>query len=181
MRARFLPYRILFAILTITLLLSLALAAPVKRGGGSRHAGSAKKAGKASARSAKASHRGGRASRVAARAGRGRHGRGVVARGRYRGSRWTRRNVSAIGGGGHSAGVHNFLTQEWSKEQNAPLTPPATASLSSTPSMTAAGPEPNRSLAMASAAPVPAPDRAKTNQVNQVLGNPPSPLSGQAT
>lgn len=155
------------------------MAAPVKRGGGSRHGGSAKKAGKASARSAKAGHRGGRVSRVSTRAGRGRQGRGVVARGRgrYRGSRWTRHNVSAIGGGGHSAGVHNFLTQEWSREQYAPLLPPQTTS--ATPTMTAAGPEANRSLAMASAVPIPTPDKAKSTQLNQTLGNPSAPLAGQ--
>ena len=163
MRSRFLPFRILFAILAISLMFSLALAAPVKRGSASRHASSARKAGKASARHANASHRGGRSSRVSVRAGRGRHGRGVIARGRgrYRGSRWTKRNVSALGGGGHSAGVHNFLSQEWSREQAAPLAPPQTATLSATPSMTAAGPEARQPLAMANTVPVPAPDAAR--------------------
>jgi D-alanyl-D-alanine carboxypeptidase/D-alanyl-D-alanine-endopeptidase (penicillin-binding protein 4) len=182
MKSRFLPFRILFAILAITLMFSLAMAAPVKRGSRSGHAGSARKAGKASARYAKASHRGGgRSSRVSARAGRGRHGRGIIARGRgrYRGSRWTKRNVSAFSGGGHSAGVHNFLTQEWSREQSMPLTPPQTATLSATPSMAATGPEASRSLAMANAVPVPAPEGAKPNQLNQALGNPPSPQANQ--
>jgi serine-type D-Ala-D-Ala carboxypeptidase/endopeptidase (penicillin-binding protein 4) len=181
MKSRFLPFRILFAILAISLMFSLALAAPVKRGSASRHASSARKAGKASARHAKASPRGGRSSRVSARAGRGRHGRGVIARGRgrYRGSRWTKRNVSALGGGGHSAGVHNFLSQEWSREQAMPLAPPQTAMLSATPSMTAAGPEANRPLAMANNVPVPAPDAAKASQLNQALGNPQSPLANQ--
>ncbi|MEN3332106.1 MAG: hypothetical protein V7641_1471 [Blastocatellia bacterium] len=180
MRSRFLPLRILFAVLAITLMCSLALAAPVKRGSRSGHASSARKAGKASARHAKASQRGGKSSRVSARAGRGRHGRGVIARGRgrYRGSRWTKRNVSALGGGGHSAGVHNFLTQEWSREQAAPLTPP-TATLSATPSMTATGPEAKGTLAMANTVPAPAPDAARASQLNTALGSPQSPLANQ--
>jgi D-alanyl-D-alanine carboxypeptidase/D-alanyl-D-alanine-endopeptidase (penicillin-binding protein 4) len=180
MRARFLPFRILFALFAITLMVSLATAAPVKRGSASRHAKAVKKTGKASARSAKAGNRGGRSNRVFARAGRGRHGRGVIARGRgrYRGSRWTKRNVNAIGGGGHSAGVHNFLSQEWSREQATPLTPP-TATFSGTPAMTAAGLEANRPLAMGNAVPVPAPDTVKANPLNQALGNPQSPLANQ--
>ena len=183
MKSRFLPFRVIFTVLAITLMLSLALAAPVKRGSGSRHAKAGKKAGKASARSAKADRRNGRSGRVSARAGRGRRGRGEIARGRgrYRGSRWTKRNVNAIAGGisGHNLRVHNYLTEEWSKEQVMPLTPPQTATLSATPSMTATGPEARRPLAMANTVPVPAPDAAKSNSLNQALGNPPSPLANQ--
>lgn len=172
MRSRYLPSRILFVILALTLISSLALAEPVKRGSHRAGGASKAKAGKASARSAKAS-RGGRSSRVAARAGRGRHGKIARGRGRYRGSRWAKHNVAAVGGG-HGARVHDFLTQEWSKEQAAPLTPPVNGS-SGTPSMTAVGAESNRPIAMANAVPAPTtPDTAKPNPLN-----PPSALANQ--
>ncbi|HJQ25841.1 MAG TPA: D-alanyl-D-alanine carboxypeptidase [Blastocatellia bacterium] len=178
MRSRFLPSRILLAIIALTLIGSLALAAPVKRGG--HRGGGARKvsrASKASGRHARvSSRRGGRSDRLSARGGRGRHGRLARGRGRYRGSRWARHNVAAVGA--HGARVHDFLTQEWSKETTAPLKPP---SATATPTMTAVGLDPNRSLAMSNAVPAPAaaPDTAKTNSLNQTLGNPASPLANQ--
>ena len=175
MKSRFLPSRILLVVLALALIGSLALAAPVKRGGhrggGSRHAS------KASGHRAKAgSRRGGRSERLSARAGRGRHGRLARGRGRSRGSRWARHNVAAVGG--HGARVHDFLTQEWSKEQSAPL--PQSAA-TGTPMMTATGNAGSRPLAMGNAVPAPpaAPDTAKTNPLNQALGSPSSPTAGQ--
>jgi serine-type D-Ala-D-Ala carboxypeptidase/endopeptidase (penicillin-binding protein 4) len=175
MRSSFLPSRTLLAILALTLIGSLAFAAPVKRGG--HRAGGARHASKAAGHRAKAGHRGGRSDRLSARAGRGRHGRLARGRGRYRGSRWARHNVAAVGG--HGARVHDFLTQEWSKETVAPLTPPATQSAS--PTMTAVGNEGSRPLAMGNAVPAPAtaPDTAKTNSLNQALGNPASAAANQ--
>src|SRR3954452_20773909 len=93
MKSRVLPSRSLLVVLIITLIGSLALAEPVKRG--SRHGGSARKATKASGDKAKATRRGGRSERLAARGGRGRQGRLARGRGRYRGSRWARHNVAA--------------------------------------------------------------------------------------
>lgn len=125
---------------------------------------------------------------MSARAERGRGGRGRVAmsrgRGRYRETRWANHNVSAMSVGGHGAGVHNFLTQEWSKEQSAPLSTSPNMSATGTPSMTATGPGYNQSTTLATAVPVPsAPDTAKSNPLNQALGNPQStainPLTGQ--
>src|SRR5581483_380418 len=97
MKSRVLPSRTLLAVLIITLIGSLALAEPVKRG--SRHGGSARKASRASGHKAKASRRGGRSERLSARGGRGRGRQGRLARGRgrYRGSRWARHNVAAVG------------------------------------------------------------------------------------
>ncbi|MFL6214285.1 MAG: D-alanyl-D-alanine carboxypeptidase [Blastocatellia bacterium] len=182
MRSRRLSFRVLFALLTITLTFSLVTPALAKRGGkASRHAGASKKAGKASSRNARAERRGGRSSRVSAKAGRGRHGREIArGRGRYRGSRWTRRNANAVtpGIGGHNARVHNFLTEEWTREQATPLMPPS-ASLSATPSMTATGPATNKPVVMGTPVPVAAPDAAKPNQLNQALGTPSSPLANQ--
>jgi D-alanyl-D-alanine carboxypeptidase len=173
MKSRLLPSRILLVVLAITLMGALALAVPVKRG--SHKAAGARRAGKASGHSVRAG-RGGRSGRVSARGGRGRQGRVARGRGRYRGSRWAKHNVSAVSAAGHGARVHDFLTQEWSKEQVAPLTPPTT-SLSATPSMTAAGAEASRPLAMDAAVPGPTPDTAKARPLGQPLGSPQSPAS----
>ena len=82
MRSRRLSFRVLFAIITLTLTVSLATPALAKRGGkSSRHASATKKGGKASkasSRSARADRRGGKSSRASARAGRSRHGREIA-------------------------------------------------------------------------------------------------------
>lgn len=176
MKSRFLPSHTLLVVLIITLIGALALAEPVKRG--SRHGGGARKASKASGHKAKASRRGGRSERLSARGGRGRQGKLARGRGRYRGSRWARHNVAAVGGG-HGSRVHEYLSQEWSKEQTAPLTPPA--SQTATPTMTAGGNLSNRQLAMGNAVPAPAsmPDTAKTSPLNKTLGNPSSQAANQ--
>jgi D-alanyl-D-alanine carboxypeptidase/D-alanyl-D-alanine-endopeptidase (penicillin-binding protein 4) len=181
MRSRRLSLRVLFAVLALTLIFSLANITLAKHSKASRHASASKKAGKASSRSARADRRGGRSSRVSAKAGRGRRGREIArGRGRYRGSRWTRHNASAVspGIGGHNARVHNFLTEEWTREQTMPLQPPS-ASLSATPTMTATGPGTNKPMVVGTPVPVNASDAVKSNPLNQALGNPSSPAANQ--
>ena len=131
--------RLTLTIFAIIAMMAFAVVTPAKHGRAS--SGSSRKASKASARSARYGGRSSRGGRISARAERGRRGREVArGRGRYRAPRWANHNVSAMSVGGHGAGVHNFLTQEWSKEQSVPLSTSPNLSANGTPSMTATGP-----------------------------------------
>ena len=160
-------------LITLTLASSLALAAPAGRSSKSRKASvrSAKKSSnsKAKARGSKATARArsGKASKVAKRSERGRGRRVVYARGRgrYKGGRYRKHYVVSRPASSHSAGVHKFLADAWTKEQGIADTNAAASQELSTPSLTAVGPDSSHTVTGASAASL-ANDVAKPKQLD---------------
>lgn len=171
------PISKIFSILiTLTLTSSLALAAPVGRGSKSRKASahSAKKSGKskAKARGSKASARArsGKSGKLARRVERGRGRRVVYARGRgrYKHSRWRKQYVVSRPASGHSAGVHKFLAEAWTKEQ----VPAESASQElNTPSLTAIGPDTSNVVPVENVN-LPVTDVAKAREINPAQTEP---------
>src|ERR1044071_3948143 len=125
-------HRLFSLLIALAVFSSLTSAAPARRAAKSKHSSaSARGAGKqkGQARNSSARGRGGRSERASRRNDRGRGRYAAATRGRSRHGRY-RGQYAAAPAASHSAGVHNYLADEWSKAQtpgarNAALVPPS--------------------------------------------------------